>query len=201
MLLRYPVKFLFSRHTGIIWLKYNSLKSKTTPKVFRNQESAMFTVTYVRCVLSIKREIISKTNHNWHWEFLKVSTHVCRTVNSFLTITPIIRNGSNQVNYTSATEAPFCIKFHQCGSTPKVWKQKVWWAVSVSNMHTPPSTQQLMQSERHPSRRHQARDACLSIHSMEGRRPPPSHLSRHGSRNTTAAGIRKEMSGAARTCR
>ena len=51
-----------------------------------------------------------------------------------------------------------------------------------------PNTQQLMQSERHPGRRDQARDACLSKLSMEGRRPPPSHLSRHGTRNTTVAG-------------
>ena len=37
-------------------------------------------------------------------------------------------------NYTkfSATAAPFCIKLHQCGSTSKVWKQNVWWAVPVS---------------------------------------------------------------------
>ena len=62
----------------------------------------------------------------------------------------------NQRNYKklSATDVPFCIKLHQWGSTPKVWKQKKWWAVSVSNMHHPPSTQQLMQSERHHSRRH-----------------------------------------------
>ena len=63
-------------------------------------------------------------------------------------------------NYTkfSASAAPFCIKLLQCCSTPKVWKQRVWWAVSASNMHTPPSTQQLMQSERHHSRL----DACPS---------------------------------------
>ena len=40
-------------------------------------------------------------------------------------------------NYTkfSTTEAPFCIELHRCGSTLNVWKQKGWWAVSVSSMH------------------------------------------------------------------
>ena len=104
-------------------------------------------------------------------------------------------------NYTkfSATEAPFCIKLISVAQPQKFGNKRFDEKSRLATCSPPPSTQQLMQSGRHPSRRHQARDACLSIPSMEGRHPQPSHLSLHGSRNTTAAGIRKEISAAKNT--
>ena len=82
-------------------------------------------------------------------------------------------------NYTkfSATEVHFCIKLHQCGSTPKLWKQKIWWAVSVSNMHH--------NSWCNP-RDTSAADIRQETPAEEGRRPPteppqPTWLTKHNS--------------------
>ena len=64
---------------------------------------------------------------------------------------------------SSATEAPWCIKLLQCGSAQKFGNKRFDEQSRQSNMYPPPSTQQLMPSERHRRRRYQTRDASLSM--------------------------------------
>ena len=85
-------------------------------------------------------------------------------------------------NYTkfSATEAPFCIKLRRCGLTPKVWKQKIWWAVSVSNMHPPPST--IADAIRETPQPQTSGKRLLPKLTFHGRQASPTWPTKHNSR-------------------
>ena len=104
-----------------------------------------------------------------------------------------------KLNYNkfSATDAHFWIYLGQCRSTPKDWNKTDDGQDSASKAHTHCEHTSVTQSVRQVNRRHQARDAS----NAESRRPPPSHHSHTGPRNTSAPGIRKELSLAGRTCK
>ena len=135
-----------------VWWNKN-LQIDKKPKEWK-QKSAKIHVT-------LNTKVLSSTPQHWGTDTELMISSGANESSTSRDTDSVVRIKCNYTKFSSATEAHFCIKLHQCGSTPKFGNKTFDDQSRLATcMPLHNTTQQLMQSERHPSRKHQAKDAC-----------------------------------------